>query len=94
MVIKDEDARRLRLQIILLQNEKDELHEQLGSADDRIDILEQEGGEIRAELDHTRDDLQRQETECRIQARELSIMKVRLPLPLLAGILLTYSRRS
>ena len=75
-IIKDEDARRLRLRILLLENENEDLHEQLAVADDRIDGLEQEGDEVRAELDNTRDDLQRQEQESRIQARELNIMKV------------------
>lgn len=93
MIIKDEDARRLRLKILLLENENDDLHQQLGSADDRIDALEQEGDEVRTELDSTRDDLQRQETESRIQARELSIMKVCLHLSI-RGSLLMSSRLS
>jgi hypothetical protein len=44
MIIKDEGARRLRLQILMLENENDDLHEQLALGDDRIDVLEQESG--------------------------------------------------
>lgn len=81
LIIKDEDARRLRLRILLLENENDDLHEQLVFSDDRIDGLEQEGNEARAELDDTRDDMQRQEAEFRSKTRELNLMKVCLHFP-------------
>lgn len=76
MIIKDEGARRLRLRIIMLENENDELHEQLALGDDRIDALEQEGEELRGQLGHAQEDLCQQEAELRIQARELQNLKV------------------
>lgn len=75
-IIKDEDARRLRLRVLLLENENDNLQDQLAFADDRIDVLAREGEEVRAELDNTRNDLQQHESESRIQTRELNILKV------------------
>jgi hypothetical protein len=76
-IIKDEGARRLRLRILLLENENDDLHEQLALADERVDALEQEGDELQAELDSTREDSQQREVELRSQARELNNLKVR-----------------
>jgi len=78
LIMKDEDARRLRLRIFLLKNENDDLQDQLAFANDRIDCLEQEGDEVRAALDTTRDGLQRHEAESRIQTRELNMLKVRV----------------
>lgn len=77
-IIKDEGARRLRLRILLLENENDDLHEQLALADERVDTLEQEGDELQAELDTSREESQRREVELRSQARELNNLKVRL----------------
>ncbi len=76
MLIKDEGARRLRLRILMLENENDDLHEQLALGDDRIDILEQESGELRGLLGQAQEDVCRQETEIRTQARELQNLKV------------------
>lgn len=76
MIVKDESARRLRLRILLLENENDELHEQLALADDRIDGLEHEGDELRSNLEVTQEDSDRHETELRNQTRELKNLKV------------------
>jgi chromosome segregation ATPase len=78
LIIKDESARRLRLRILLLENENNELHEQLALADDRIDGLEQEGEDIRAQLEVAQEDSGRHEAELRIQTRELKNLKVML----------------
>lgn len=78
MIIKDESARRLRLRILLLENENDELHEQLALADDRIDELEQEGEDVRQQLDRLQEETSRHEAESRSQTRELNHLKVLL----------------
>ena len=57
LIIKDEGARRLRLRILMLENENDDLHEQLALGDDRIDVLEQENQEIRSQLDRAQEDV-------------------------------------
>lgn len=77
LIVKDESARRLRLRILLLENENDELHEQLALADDRIDALEQEGEDLRIHLEETQEDARRHESELRLQARELNNLKVK-----------------
>ena len=76
-IIRDEGARRLRLHILLLENENDDLHEQLALADDRIDTLEQEHDEVRAQQEHAEDDACHYENELRAQTRELSNLKVK-----------------
>ncbi|KAK2625282.1 hypothetical protein QTJ16_005651 [Diplocarpon rosae] len=78
MIIKDEGARRLRIRILLLENENDELHEQLALADDRNDVLEQSAEELRRQLSDTQEDLRRQGVELRVQGRELNNMKAEL----------------
>ncbi|KAG0652369.1 rRNA methyltransferase [Hyphodiscus hymeniophilus] len=78
LIVKDEAARRLRLRILLLENENDDLHEQLALADDRIDILEQEGEELRGQVDEAQEDARKQESELRAQARELNNLKAEL----------------
>lgn len=77
--MKDEGARRLRLRILLLENENDELHEQLAVGDDRNDLLEQTTAELRDQLSDTQEDFRRQEAELRVQGRELNNLKVKHP---------------
>src|SRR5689334_23121947 len=79
MIMKDEGARRLRLRILLLENENDELHEQLAVGDDRNDLLEQTTAELRDQLSDTQEDFRRQEAELRVQGRELNNLKVNHP---------------
>ena len=76
-VVKDESERRLRLQILMLENENDDLTEQLGKADDQIDALALESDEMRAQLENAQADASRQENDLKSQARELSNIKVR-----------------
>ena len=76
IIIKDEGARRLRLRILMLENENDDLYEQLALGDDRIDALEQEREELRGQLQQALEDVSRQETEIRTQTRELQNLKV------------------
>lgn len=77
-IIKDEGARKLRLKIMLLENENVDLHEQLALADERIDDLDQEADRLQTELDSAWQDLERQEVELRSQARESNSLKVNL----------------
>jgi hypothetical protein len=77
IIIKDEAARRLRLRILLLESENDDLHEQLALADDRIDVLEQEGEQVRRQFEDTHEHAQKMESELRVQTREVSTLKVK-----------------
>lgn len=76
LIVKDEGARRLRLRILLLEGENDDLHEQLALADDRIDMLEQEGDELRGQFEQAQEDARHHESELRVQTRELNNLKV------------------
>lgn len=76
VIIKDESARRLRLRILLLENENDDLHEQLALADDRIDGLEQATEELQGQYDQAQEDARLQESNLRVQTRELYNLKV------------------
>ncbi|TAQ83692.1 hypothetical protein B7494_g7983 [Chlorociboria aeruginascens] len=78
VIVKDESARRLRLRIMVLENENDDLHEQLALEDDRIDGLEQEREDLRSQLESSQEDTRRYETELRLQSRELSNLKAQL----------------
>ncbi|TVY22411.1 hypothetical protein LHYA1_G008524 [Lachnellula hyalina] len=77
-IVKDEAARRLRLRILMLENENDDLHEQLALGDDRIDVLEQEGDELREQLERAHDEIQRHEADARVQTRELNNLRAAL----------------
>ena len=76
LIVKDEGARRLRLRVLMLENENDDLHEQLALGDDRIELLEQEGDELRSYLESAQEDASRFQNELRVQTRELNNMKV------------------
>jgi hypothetical protein len=76
LIVKDEGARRLRLRVLMLENENDDLHEQLALGDDRIELLEQEGDELRSYLESAQEDASRFENELRVQTRELNNVKV------------------
>lgn len=78
LIIKDEGVRRLRLRILMLENENDDLHEQLALGDDRVDALEQESDELRTQLEQAQQSLSRQENELRAQARELNNLRAEL----------------
>ena len=92
-IVKDEGARRLRLRILMLENENDDLHEQLALGDDRIDLLEQEGDELREQLERAHDETQRHEADSRVQTRELNNLRV-CPASLIALLRLIIPRPS
>lgn len=75
-MIQEEAARNLRLRILLLESENDELHTQLALGDDRIDTLEQDMEELRGQLSYAEEEARRQEGELRVQDRDLSNLKV------------------
>ncbi len=76
LIIKDEGARRLRLRILMLENENDDLHEQLALGDDHINALEQEEEELQTALARSKEDSCRQEAQLRVHVRELNNLKV------------------
>jgi hypothetical protein len=77
LLIKDEAARRLQLRILLLENENDELQEKLALGDDRIDLLERAGDELRVQMESAREEERRQVNDLKAQTRELHNLRVR-----------------
>ena len=68
----------MRLRILLLEDENDELHEQLAIEDDRIDNLEEECSELRKRVEEVEIEKQCRETELKTRAREISNLKVKV----------------
>lgn len=60
----------------MLENENNDLHEQLAVGEDRADLLEENGEELRAQLEHTQEEARRRETELRTQTREVNNLRV------------------
>jgi len=76
-VSKDEVMRKLRLQILLLEDENQDLHEQLLSEEEHADQLEQDLEDALARSDGLEEEAQRATNELRSKARELDIKRVR-----------------
>ena len=76
IVAKDEDIRKLRLQLLLREDENDELHGQLIEEEARSDGLEQALDEALAQLEQARTDKEALQNEMRTHTRELANIKV------------------
>lgn len=76
LLFREEDARQLRLRILLLEDENDDLHDQLAQEDDRIDLLEKENEELQERVTEALRDLKLAQTEVRAKGRELDTIKV------------------
>lgn len=78
LIVQEERSRKLRVRIVMLENDNDDLNETIAAGDDRIELLEQDGDELRAQLEQARQELLHHEANLRSQARELSNVKVGL----------------
>ena len=76
LTVKDEEARRLQLQVLLLGNENNDLHDQLAAGDGRIDELEKEREDIHNQMTEAEENAHRLETELRLSDREVSNLRV------------------
>jgi hypothetical protein len=76
LLFQEEEARQLRLRILLLEDENDDLHDQLAQEDDRIDTLEKEKEELQERANEALRDLALAQTELRAKGRELDNIKV------------------
>ena len=79
-VSKDEDIRKLRLQLLLLEDENEELHNQLVSEEERSDNLEQDRDDALLRVGELGTELQEATNDIRLQTRELESLKVFLDL--------------
>lgn len=91
-VVRDEDSRLLRLRILMLEHENDDLQEQLALGDDRMDNLEQDCDDLRLRLEQAQEDATRRENEGRLLNRELNNVKVFLLTSKLLCVRLTIPR--
>ena len=73
---KDEDIRRLRFQLLLLEDENDDLHNQLTVEEDRGDALEKDVSEIQLREDEALEDTRRLMGEVRLKSREVETARV------------------
>lgn len=76
IVSKDEDIRKLRFQLLLLEDENDGLHEQLQAEDVRMEELEQSLDDALARSEQKEAELQTVFNELRMKTREMEITKV------------------
>lgn len=81
LVVKDEEARRLKLRVVVLRDEAATLRDQVADKDSRIRKLSQQYDDIRVQLDQIKQTCINQETQLRSQARQQSELKVRNSAP-------------
>ncbi|KAI9732869.1 MAG: hypothetical protein M1834_003809 [Cirrosporium novae-zelandiae] len=70
---EEEKARQLRVRILLLQDENNDLHDQLAQADEQVDGFEESEEQLRGQLEGTEQDLQRTQNELRMKTREAEL---------------------
>ena len=78
MIAKDEEVRRQKLRLVLLSDAKAVLEDQLAQKSTKIDTLMTKCQELEDELRQSRDMAFKQETQLRGQARDLSMLQVRV----------------
>lgn len=76
MVVKDEEARRLKLRVMVLRDEAGALRDQLADKDSKIRKLSNQYEDICVQLDRMNKTCANQETQLRSQARQQAELKV------------------
>ena len=80
--IRDEDVRKLKFQLIVLEDENDVLDEQLSRAEENAEALENDLGEALARQGELESEFQTMANELRTKLREAESMRVGSALPL------------
>ena len=78
-VIRDEDVRKLKFQLVLLEDENDVLEEQLTQAEESADGMEGELGAALARQEELEGEVQTATNDLRSKLRESDAMRVRSP---------------
>lgn len=85
LVVKDEEARRLKLRIVVLRDEAASLRDELADKASKITKLTKQYDEACAQLERMNQTCIQQETQLRSQTRQQAELKVRwsqtVPLP-------------
>lgn len=76
-ICSEERGRHLRMQILLLEDENDQLQEQLAQAEDRVDELQQLGDEREVQLNDAHDSLDSAQSNLRLKTREIETLTVK-----------------
>lgn len=76
VVYDEEKTRQLHLQILLLDDENDNLHDQLVLNGDRVDELERRCNGLKDSLDGAQNSLETAQSEMRLKSREIETLKV------------------
>ena len=81
-VIHDEKARQLRLQILLLEDQNNDLHAQSSTDDECIEELMNYSKEVETQLEVAGDNLKSAQNDMRVKSREIETLKVEPTPPL------------
>lgn len=76
-IYNEEEARRFRVQILLLEDEKDDLHTQLAQSDQLVDQLEKNKIHTRNQLNMAEKCLERARLDQQAKSRENDLLKVK-----------------
>lgn len=85
LLVKDEEARRLKLRSMVLRDESSGLKDQLLLRDQRIKDLVDQVDDVRSQLETTQEKSSRQEKLMGTQSREIANLKVNSSLRFRAG---------
>lgn len=77
-IYEEERSRLLRVEVLLLQDENDNLQEQLADNDGQMEILESAYGETKEDLSEAEEQLQSLHNDLKIKTRDLESCKVGL----------------
>lgn len=72
-----EKVRQLRVQLLLLEDDNDDLHAQLAQDDDRIDDSKRHNEKLQEALEACESKLESTQGDLRIKSREIETLKVR-----------------
>ena len=75
-ILQTEDLRRSKLQILLLEHDNYDLHQQLVLEEDRAERLEQEAELLKGQLSSMQEDARQCDADLRARLRELHTLKV------------------
>jgi chromosome segregation ATPase len=79
LVVKEEEARRLKLRIVLMRDETDILKDQIAQRDYQIKQLNVDFDDLRLQLDSASEQMHEKELQLRAQSRQQANLKVNLP---------------
>ncbi len=79
LLVKEEEARRLKLRGVLLRNENASLKDQISQRDSHIRKLSEQADDTRGQLESIQEKCRRQEKMMQTQSRDIANLKVSFP---------------